>query len=369
MKKRKIRYGVVGLGHIAQKAVLPAFGHAKENSELVALFSGDAEKLAELGEEYGVSIRCTYEEYESCLASGQIDAVYIALPNHLHHEFTVKAARNRVHVLCEKPLALTEDECQAMIDVCASNEVKLMTAYRLHFERATLEAIEIVNSGDIGDPKLFSSQFTMQVSGGNVRVNPRALGGGPLYDLGIYCINAARNLFRAEPVEAAGFSGEGREERFRDVEENVTAVLRFPGDRLAQFTCGFGSADTSSYRIVGTRGDLFVDPAYEYDGALEHRLTVEGKSKRRRFGARDQFAPEIVYFSSCILEGKDPEPSGEEGLADVRAIRAIYQSIDHKEAVPLAPFEKALRPSMEQELRKPRARAREMVRVQSPHPE
>ena len=162
----KIRYAVVGLGHIAQNAILPAFVHAQKNSELTALVSDDPAKLRTLSREYGVRNTFTYEDYDVCLRSGEIDAVYIALPNNLHLDYCVRAARAGIHVLCEKPLAVTEAECQQIIQACAENDVKLMTAYRLHFQRGNLEAIKIVRSGKIGEPRIFNSVFAMQVSAG-----------------------------------------------------------------------------------------------------------------------------------------------------------------------------------------------------------
>src|SRR5437763_1225289 len=128
-----VRYAVVGQGYISQAAVLPAFRHARANSRLVALVSGDETKRRSLARKYGVATY-GYDEYDTCLASGDVDAVYIALPNAMHREYTVRAAKHGVHVLCEKPLAVTEADCKAMIDACRKNGVKLMTAYRLHFE-------------------------------------------------------------------------------------------------------------------------------------------------------------------------------------------------------------------------------------------
>jgi glucose-fructose oxidoreductase len=188
---RKVRYAVVGLGHITQVAVLPAFKNAR-NSELVAMLSGDAEKRKKLGRKYGVGNVYSYDEYEDCLAQG-IDAVYIGLPNHLHREYAVRAAEAGVNVLCEKPMAVTQEECLAMIYAAEANRVKLMIAYRLHFEKANLEAVRLVQSGKLGDPRFFSSEFAQQVVPENIRVTvPVVKGGGPVYDMGVYCINAAR---------------------------------------------------------------------------------------------------------------------------------------------------------------------------------
>jgi predicted dehydrogenase len=365
-EKRKIRYGVVGLGHIAQVAVLPAFAHA-ENCELAALVSDDPEKLEKLGRRYKVKARFSYQQFDECLGSGVVDAVYIALPNHLHREYAVRAARAGVHVLCEKPMAVTEDDCLAMIRAAEENGVKLMVAYRLHFEESNLKAIDLVQSGRLGDPRLFDSVFSMQVEMGDIRLNPREQGGGPLYDIGIYCINAVRNLFGAEPMEVVAFSANNGESRFEQCEEITSAILRFPGrERLASFTCSFNGADVSTYRVVGTKGDLTMDPAYEYAAELKQRLTIDGRTRERTFPKRDQFAPELISFSECILTGAAPEPSGWEGLADVRVIRALYRSSDTGQPVTLEPFSKEDRPGLEQELHRPPVNKAQLVNTESP---
>src|SRR5213595_1756712 len=214
MPKRVIRYAVVGCGHIAQVAVLPAFGNARRNSKLAAIVSGDPVKREALKKKYEVEHAIDYAQYDELLKSGAIDAVYIALPNSMHAEYAERAARAGVHVLCEKPMAVTEAECELMGRVAREHQVRLMVAYRLHFERANLEAIEIARSGRIGEPRLFTSTFTMTVVPGNIRVR-REMGGGVLYDIGIYCINAARSLFRDEPIEvwaaSAGVIGDVEE--------------------------------------------------------------------------------------------------------------------------------------------------------------
>ena len=177
---KKVRYAVVGLGYISQVAVLPAFQHALENSELLALVSGDATKRAQLAKKYGVSKTYSYEQFPECLESGLIDAVYIALPNNMHRAYTEGAARAGIHVLCEKPMAVTEQECEAMIEATSRANVKLMIAYRLHFEQGNLATIAAVRDGQIGEPRIFRSGFCQQVTPGNSRLQ-NELGGGPLY--------------------------------------------------------------------------------------------------------------------------------------------------------------------------------------------
>ena len=361
MPRKQVRYAVVGLGHIAQVAVLPAFGNARRNSRLAALVSGDPVKLEELGAKYSVDRRYSYERYDEMLKSGEVDAVYIATPNSLHAEYAIRAAQAGLHVLVEKPMAATEDQCERMADAARTAGVKLMVAYRLHFERANLEAIEVARSGRIGEPRIFTSTFTMQVVPGNIRLQ-HALGGGTLYDIGIYCINAARGLFGDEPVEARAMAAGN----VGDVEETLCAVLRFPGERCAAFTCSFGAADVSEYRITGTKGDLVVEPAYEYAMALQHRLTINGERKERRFAKRDQFAPELLYFSDCVLKNHAPEPGPEEGLADIRVIRALYRSAQSGQPVELGPYEKRERPGLEQEIRRPPIDKPRTVHTQAP---
>jgi predicted dehydrogenase len=363
--RSRIRYAVVGLGHIAQNAILPAFAHAKENSELTALVSHDPAKLRAMSREYGVENCFSYDEFELCLHSGIIDAVYIALPNNMHADYCSRAAEAGVHVLCEKPLAVTEEECQGIIKTCAENDVKLMTAYRLHFEQGNLEAMEIVRSGKIGEPRIFNSAFTMQVNPGNIRTKEQ-YAGGTLYDIGIYCINAARYIFRDEPIEGFCFSAAGPDSRFRKVEEMTAAIMRFPKERLAGFTASFGAEATADFEVIGTKGKLRAIQAYEYSAPDILELTVDGRTERKCCKLRDQFAAELIYFSDCILHDREPEPSGAEGLRDVSIIRSLYESVRRREPVKFKTIKRRRYPDLRQEIRRPAVRNRRLVRVQAP---
>ena len=361
--RKKIRYAVVGLGHIAQVAVLPAFSHARRNSALAALVSDSPDKLKKLGRRYGVEKLYRYADIDDLSRSGDIDAVYLALPNSMHEDFTIRAARAGLHVLCEKPMAMTTAGCKRMIECARDHRVKLMVAYRLHFERGNLAATEIARSGKLGDLRFFSSQFSMQVRRGNLRLSAAA-GGGPLYDIGIYCMNAARAVFAAEPTEVLAATATHSDPRFNEVPETVAALLKFPQQRLASFTCSFGAADRSVYEIVGTKGSITLDPAYEYGDGVEYELRIGGRTRYRRFAHSDQFAPELLYFSDCILRNRDPEPSGEEGMADVRVIEALNQSIRTGKCVPLSPMSRRRLPTMQQEIRRRNVRPPQLVRVQ-----
>lgn len=332
-----VRYAVVGLGHIAQTAVLPGMVRAK-GCEVAALVSDDPVKLKALARRYRVKQAVGYDGYNALLASGDIDAVYIALPNDQHYQYTVRALRAGIHVLVEKPMAVTEPQCREMIDAAREGAARLMVAYRLHFERANLQAVALAQEKKLGNLRFFHSTFSMQVTKGDIRTRSVASGGGPLYDLGVYCINAARGLFQAEPLEVIAFAARGKDERFTENDEMVSAILRFPDERLASFTASFGAANTAAYDLVGTLGSLRLDPGYEYSEALSRRVTIKGKTSIHIQPAGDQFAAEIDYFSRCIREGREPEPSGAEGLADVRVVEALIESIRSGRPVAVPPL-------------------------------
>ena len=358
----RVRYAVVGLGYIAQSAVLPGFANARSNSELVALVSDDPVKLQKLGRKYKARILTGYDGYDALLTSGDVDAVYIALPNHLHHPYTLRTAKAGIHVLCEKPMALDEDECEDMIQACDKYDVRLMIAYRLHFERANLRAIEAVKRGRIGVPRAFGSEFATQVKEPNIRLEGE-LGGGTLFDIGIYCINAARYLFRSEPTEVFASSANSGERRFEEVDEMTSAILRFPGERLATFTASFGAARAGTYRVLGTKGLLALENAYAIG---EKKTLTVGRARPRTFAGSDQFGPELAYFSNCVRTRRQPEPDGREGLADVRVIRALLRSAETRGVVRLDAFRKAARPDKAQEIDRPKVEEPELVHADAP---
>jgi glucose-fructose oxidoreductase len=362
VKSPIIRYAVVGLGHIAQVAVIPAFAHARRNSQLVAIVSGDRTKRREIARRYRIDHAFSYDEFDDCLR--QVDAVYIALPNSMHAEFTVRAARAGVHVLCEKPMAPTVAECRQMIAACRKADVKLMVAYRLHFEALNLAAMDLARRGRLGELKFFNSSFSMSVRRGDIRTK-RAYGGGTLFDIGVYCINAARNLFRAEPTHVAAISINSGVKALAQIDETTAAILRFGNDRLASFVTSFNASDVAAYRIVGTRGDLRADPAYEYAEGLAFTVTIDGRTTRKKVGKRDQFAAELLYFSDCIIKDRMPEPSGEEGLQDVRIVEALYRSAKAGKPVALPPFRKSTRPTGRQRITRPGVRKPALIKVQS----
>jgi glucose-fructose oxidoreductase len=363
-----VRFAVIGLGHIAQAAVLPAFRHASRHAELTALVSGTKAKLKALGRRYRVEHLATYADADKLFDSGAIDAVYVATPNTEHTEWVIRAADAGLHVLCEKPLAASVRDCERMIEACERNDVRLMTAYRLHFERCNLEVADLVRRKRIGEARYFDSQFSMQVKAGNIRLDG-SLGGGPEWDIGIYCQNAARYVFGDEPTQVWATATNSGDARFKEVPETVHVMLKFPRERIANFVCSFGAADRSRYEIVGTKGSIVVDPAYEYAEGLGYELTIGEKKKRKKFAKSDQFAPELIYFAQCVRSGRTPEPSGKEGLIDVAIIEAIHESIETGAWVDLSSApRKQKRPTLRQEIRRPAVpREPPMVQAESGH--
>ncbi len=372
MKKRSrsappLRFAVIGLGHIAQAAVLPAFRHARPHVELTALVSGTRAKLKQLSRRYQVEHSASYAEADKLFDSGAVEAVYIATPNTEHTEWVIRAAEAGLHVLCEKPLATSVRDCERMIDACERNNVKLMTAYRLHFERCNLEVADLVRKKRIGEARYFDSQFSMQVKGGNIRTQSE-LGGGPEWDIGIYCQNAARYVFADEPTHVWATASDSADPRFAEIPETVHVILKFPGERIANFICSFGAADRSRYEIVGTKGSVVCDPAYEYAEGLGYELTIGEKKKKKKFAKSDQFAPELIYFANCVRRDRTPEPSGKEGLIDVAIIEAIHESIATGRWIELAAPHKQNRPTLQQEIRRPAVpREPPMVQAESGH--
>ncbi len=363
-KRSPVRFAVVGLGNFAQTAILPAFANSGGKAELTALVTGDAAKAKKLSRKYK-SPSYSYEDYEQLLESGTVDAVYIAVPNSEHRKFAEPAARAGLHVLCEKPLAYSVEDAQAIVKTCRKHKVRLMTAYRLHFEEGNLSAIDVAHSGRIGAARLFTSVHTMQVRPEDIRVD-LSLGGGPLEDIGVYCLNAARYIFKSEPIEVTAFAIHGQDRRFKEVPEAVAATLRFPKDRLATFLCGFGQTKVSEYRVIGTAGVLKMDPAFTWHGEIEQTVSQDEKSKTKTFKHRDQIAAEIIYFCDCIRKKKEPEPSGEEGLLDVRVIDALRRSYLEHRTIKLRPLAKKRRPHRGQSIKRRPAKKPKPIKAPSP---
>jgi len=361
---KPIRWGLIGASTIAREHVIGAI-RAQPGGEVVAVMSSDAGRARDYAAANGIPNAGS--DLAGLLARSDVDAVYISTTNELHLAQALAAAKAGKHVLCEKPLAVTQEECHRMIKAAKEADIKIMTAYRLHFEPLFLEVLDIVRSGKIGEARFFTSNFSMHAKPGGIRTQ-RELGGGTLYDLGIYCINTARLMFGAEPTEVFASSIDGARSDMPEIDEMTSAILKFDGDRLATFTTSFNADGTSEFRVVGTEGSVHADPAYEYAEALGYTLSVGDNERKKKGRRRDQFAAEISYFSDCILNGKDPEPSAEEGCWDVRVVNALYQSAETGRPVKLQNFGPEAPPMRTQQRDLPPVvREPELVAVEKPH--
>ena len=330
--KRK-GYAVVGLGHIALGQVLPGFLQCR-NAKPVALVSGDAAKAAKVADQYGIDPKniYNYQNFDSIRNNPAIDAVYIALPNSLHEEYTVRAAKAGKHVLCEKPMSISSAACQRMIDACTAAGRLLMIAYRIQYEplnhqlkewtRAQtfgrIKVIEGFNGQNVGDPTQW-------------RLKKAMAGGGPMVDVGIYCLNTTRYLLGEEPEWISAIAIHAPDDpRFREVEESLLFQLRFPSGVIASLGCSYGIHEIRRYRCYGDKGVWYgMEEAFGYNGLRTTFSQARGSWEwpAQPFTTqKQQFATEIDHFSDCIAKNVQPYTPGQEGLQDQRIIEAIYAS-------------------------------------------
>jgi len=332
---RKLGWAVVGLGNLAINQILPAFAKC-EKSHLVALVSGHPEKAQKLALRYGVEGKniYNYTNYEAMAENREIDVVYIVLPNGMHAEYTIRAAQSGKHVLCEKPMANTPGDCQAMIASCRKAGRTLMVAYRCRYEPFNQAMIKMARervlpggSDDLGPPKLIMADHGFNISDPNQwRLKKAMAGGGSLMDIGIYSLQASRYITGEEPIEASAmmYSTPG-DPRFQEVEETINFQLRFPSGVLASCTSSYGYSGQNRYRVVTTKGWYELEPATSYTG-LRMRVKRGSSLEEVSLPQRDHFASEMDHLSESVMGGKDPLTPGEEGLKDLKIITTLYEA-------------------------------------------
>lgn len=334
--EKTVGWAIMGLGQLALGEVMPAFGMCKL-SRPTALVSGHRDKAEKVAEVYGINPEniYNYENFDKIADNPDIDVVYNILPNSMHAEFTIRALQAKKHVLCEKPMAANVKECEAMIATAQKVERKLMIAYRLHYEPLNMAVIDMCRRKEFGRIQSISTSNCQVVEAPNIRLSKK-LAGGPLGDIGVYCINATRYITGQEPVEVTAFSHQPKDNpRFREVPATVNFTLRFPDDVLANCDCSFNAAESRRYRVHCTDGYIDMDPAFSYRG-LE--LTVfDGKRKSNlQIPEKNHFTAEMEHFSDCVLNNKEPRTPGEMGLADMRIIAAIEEAAESGQSVKIA---------------------------------
>jgi predicted dehydrogenase len=326
--EKKVGFAVVGLGAIAQGAVLPAFRHAKK-AKLVGLVSRDKRQALKLARKYKAQAAYGADEFAACLENPAVDAVYLATPQSEHLTATIAAARAGKHVLCEKPLAVNAEQSAKMVHVCEEYGVQLMTAYRKYFEPSALYLKKLIRSGKLGKIDVINTAFSeLHVPGKSIPwlLDGKVAGGGPLMDLGVYCVNTTRWLLEEDPVNVSAHSWKKDAGRFRNVEEGISFRMHFASGVVVQGTSTYSSAISSFVFVQGIYGWACLTPAFPFDE--DRRLTgkIGGKWFEKKFGVVDEFAPELDAFATAIRTKRAVEPDGRQGHRDMCILEAIYES-------------------------------------------
>jgi predicted dehydrogenase len=332
---KRVGFAVVGLGSIAQSSVLPAFSRSKK-ARLVALVSRDKKKAARLARKFKAPAFYDAEEYAACLANPQVDAVYVATPQGEHALLTVQAAQAGKHVLCEKPLAATVEESAQMVDACQKHQVLLMTAYRKYFERSTRFLKERIQGGDLGRIDVIHTAFSeLHVPDKSLQwlLDSKLAGGGPLMDLGIYCVNTSRWLVGEDPVEVSAEAWKHDAVRFRDVEEGISFRMQFPSGLVVQGSSSYGAVMSSFICVQGTKGWVLITPAFDFNEPRQLTGRIKGRQIARRFKVTDEFAPELDAFASAIQNQRKIDPDGAQGHRDMIILHSIYESARNRKPV------------------------------------
>ena len=344
---RRVGYAIVGLGRLSIDQILPAFATSKY-CKPVALVSGDRNKAMKLAAQYGIPDTniTDYQNYERLKDMPGVDAIYIVLPNSMHKEFTVRGAKIGKHILCEKPMATSAADCEAMIDACKQANVRLMIAYRQQYEPMNLFLQSTVQAGKLGKVRsVVASNSQNEGDPTQWRLKRALAGGGCLPDVGVYCLNATRFLTNEEPEEVTAMIVQPKDDpRFAEVESRCSFVLRFPSGMIATLTTAYDVHHSSFLRMEGTEAMAEMDPAFGYHGAklrfsklgeadsfgLPGNSTDPKERKEVEFHPelpdKDQFAIEMDHFSQCVMNNRQPRTPGEEGLQDQRIMDAIYKS-------------------------------------------
>lgn len=318
---KTVRWGVLSTANIGRAAVNPAI-QASRNGTLDAVASRDPGRARAFADAHGIGR--AYGSYEELVDDPEIDALYIPLPNSMHLEWTVRAVEAGKHVLCEKPLALTADDCLAMEAAARANDVVLMEAFMYRFHPRTEAVRAAVRDGRLGALHAIRSAFTFRLTNpDNIRLDP-ALGGGALLDVGCYCVNVSRTMAGREPhtVQATARWTD------RDVDEALAGMLHFEGGLVAHFDCALTAERSERYEVAGVDGVFDVSAAF-----LPGTADVTYTESRGRSGTEvhivagaDEYLLMVEHFADCVLTGRAPRWPASEAAANLRVIEALYRS-------------------------------------------
>lgn len=327
----KIGFAVVGLGKLALGQIIPALKTAK-GAKLVAVVSGDPAKAKRIAAENGLGADAIYNytDYDRMAKDPRIQVVYIVLPNSMHAEYTIRAFKAGKHVLCEKPMATTIADAEAMIAAAKAAKRQLMIAYRCHYEPLNLTVMRRMRSGTLGKPRLVVTNMGRQSSLSDPsdawRLDMKMSGGGALADMGVYGVNAARYILNEEPTEVRAWAQTDRSDpRFKDVEDVIAWQFRFPSGAMSNGSTSFSYQGTMAFQVFCEKGKMTAEPGAFYGG---NKLTVDGpREPQPKIVEIDQFEREMDWMAD-VVRGKAPMVStGEEGLQDMRLMHAILESV------------------------------------------
>ena len=321
MKNQKLGVALVGLGKYSSGELAPALKETK-NCYLAGVVTGSKEKGAVWQKKYALPEGNIYhyDNFDAIKDNRDIDIVYVVLPNALHAEYVIRAARAGKHVICEKPMANTVEDCDRMMQACQAAGVKLAIGYRLHFEPYNREAMRLGEQKIFGEITKIEAEFGMKEVEG-WRLDAPLSGGGPLVDVGIYCIQAARYTSALEPVAVTAKEGPKKDKKkFATVEESISWTMEFPRGLLAECRCSY-SEDLDRLHVDAEHGWFELGPAFDY-----HDLKGKTSEGPMKFSQVREQALHMDAIAECIRSGKDVPVPGEMGRQDVRIIRAIYEA-------------------------------------------
>jgi predicted dehydrogenase len=331
---RKIGFALAGLGNLSTHQIAPALQKTKF-CRLTGIVTGHPDKAERWKAQYNIPDKniYNYDNMEKMADDPDIDAVYVVTPNGLHAEQTIKAAKAGKHVLSEKPMEVSVEKCQQMIDECKKAGRQLAIGYRLHFEPNNLECVRLVREKVFGNLKVINAGFGFRMGDPTQWRLKRALaGGGPLMDVGIYALQATRYLTDEEPVLVSAVETRTDPVKFSEVEESLVWQMKFPGGVIANCSTTYNAEGMDYYTAFADNGWFQLHPAYNYDGNRGTR----SDGQTIQFPDIDQFAAEMDDFAQCILENRPTKVPGEEGLRDVKIMMAIYEAARSGKTVELS---------------------------------
>jgi predicted dehydrogenase len=322
--ERKIGFALAGLGSLSTYQIAPALQTTKY-CRLTGIITGHPAKAETWKAKYNIPDKniYNYDNMGEMANNPDIDVVYVVTPNALHAEHTIKAAKAGKHVLSEKPMEVSVEKCQQMIDAVKQAGRQLAIGYRLHFEPNHLECVRLAREKVFGNLKMIEAEFGFNMGDPNQwRLNRALAGGGPLMDVGIYALQATRYLSGEEPISVSAVTSTTDPVKFKEVEESITWQMKFPSGTLAHCASTYNFNGLNRCIAFGDKGVFALEPAYNYSGIRAWR----SDNVPITFPIIDQFAAEMDDFAQCILNNKLTRVPGEEGLRDVKILMAIYEA-------------------------------------------